>query len=96
MKKNHRQQKHSNNGRDKPSERRDWTTRTERINAVLKHVEEKRNNIDIETLAETLNMPLCVMNRIFNEIKNDYGHRFPWLKEDGSLYALKNLEEDKQ
>jgi hypothetical protein len=67
-------------------DRRDWLERFKRINSVLKHIETiGRRNIDLDSLAETLNLPMTVINRIFSELKNDYAHRFPWLRDDDSI-----------
>jgi hypothetical protein len=64
-------------------ERRDWLKRFKNVNAILNKIESAgRNNIDLETLAKMLNLPVVIINRIFGELKNDYTHRFPWLKDE--------------
>lgn len=72
----------NNDDRRIAAERRDWSTRFRHIHSILNHIESVgRNNIDLESLAESLGLPITVINRIFGELKNDYAHRFPWLKE---------------
>ena len=68
--------------RRKLDERRDWLRRLRYVNGVQTHIESScRNTFDLESLAESLSIPICVVNRIFNEVKDDYIHRFPWLLE---------------
>lgn len=78
-------------------DRRNWLTRFMHVHNILKHIEEVgRNNVDLESLAESLDLPHAVIYRIFSEIRNDYSHRFPWLKEDEELDEVKIPERNKK
>ena len=69
--------------RRKLDERRDWLRRLSYVNGIRKHIESSvtENDINTESLAENLGLSPCIINRIFNEVKDDYMHRYPWLLE---------------
>lgn len=68
--------------RRKLDERRDWLRRLSYVNGIRSHIEESNGaTFDLVSLAETLGLSLCIINRIFNEVKDDYLHRLPWLME---------------
>ena len=75
--------------RRKLDERRDWLRRHKYINGVQTHIESSdKETFDLNSLAENLGLSSCIIMRIFNEVKDDYMHRYPWLSETVQLEIL--------